>query len=80
MLNDFKDAAEFNGRVAVRMAKLSVEYHKGDELCPYYDTDLDSYIPLCHCTEFCKSHPKLGCTEVKLAWARMQVEEEMSER
>ena len=72
-----RDALEFSERVAVRLAKWDIEYHKNDHLCPYGDTDLDSYIPLCQCTDFCQSHSKLGCVEVKLAWIRLKVEREM---
>ena len=74
---DFADAAEFSERVAVKLARWDNEYHKGDHLCPYGDDDLDSYIPMCHCINFCQGHPKLGCIAAKLAWARLAVEEEM---
>lgn len=73
----YRDAAEFAERVAAKLARWDNEYHKDDHLCPYGDTDLDSYVPICHCTDFCKDHPKLGCVSVKIAWARLAVEEEM---
>lgn len=77
MYPDMKDAAEFSERVAAKLARWDNEYHKGDHLCPYGDDDLDSYIPLCHCINFCQDHPRLGCIAAKLAWARLEVEEEM---
>lgn len=77
MTRDLLDAAEFSEQVAVKLAAWDNEYHKDAKLCPHYDTDLDDYIPLCQCVDFCKSHPKLGCTAVKLAWVRIAVEEEM---
>lgn len=74
---DYIEAAEFEERVAAKLAKWDNEYHKGDHLCPYGDDDFDSYIPLCHCINFCQYHPRLGCIAAKLAWARLEVEEEM---
>lgn len=74
---DLGDAAEFSERVSAKLARWDNEYHKGDHLCPYGDDDLDSYIPLCHCINFCQDHPKLGCIAAKLAWVRLSVEEEM---
>jgi len=76
-LEIMQEAAEFEDRVAAKLARWDNEYHKDDHLCPYGDDDLDSYIPLCHCTDFCKGHPKLGCVSAKIAWARLAVEEEM---
>lgn len=77
MRMDLLDALEFSERVSVKLARWDNEYHKGDHLCPYGDDDLDSYIPMCHCIDFCQDHPKLGCIAAKLAWARLAVEEEM---
>ena len=75
---DWKDVAEFSERVTARLAAWENEYHKDAKLCPHYDTELDDYIPLCQCVDFCKSHTKLGCTAVKLACVRIAVEEEMN--
>ena len=70
MDTDWKEAAEFDGRVAAKLAEAFMGI---------IDAEFDYQIPSNCAACPCKSKCSLDCKDSILKWARLAVEEEMDE-
>lgn len=66
-INDYKDAAEFEARVALELLR-PVRCEDDNSPCIYGNSNL--------CTCDCPS-PCLSCKDARLKWARLRAEEQM---